>query len=269
MVKKTMAQKPHILLVGCGKMGGALLSGWLTVGCAARVTVLDPHDIAIDSPLVTHVRTLNDIDTPDIVVLAIKPQILGDVCAALKPVIKADTPILSIAAGQTSAAISRHFHDGQPVIRAMPNLPAAIGRGITAAYANQTGAPHKEAADTLLQATGACVWLKDESRMDAVTAVSGSGPAYVFYLIECLAEAGIQAGLPADIAAELARQTVIGAAALADQDDAPAPGTLREHVTSKGGTTEAALSVLMDGRWRDILSEAVAKAKTRAEELSQ
>lgn len=262
------AQAPHILLVGCGKMGGAMVRGWLEAGCAERVTILEPNPLPVSDARITHIHSANDITPADMVVLAVKPQIMADVCATLKPHIGADTPVLSIAAGQTTRAIEGYFHDGRPVIRAMPNLPAAIGKGITAAYANANGAAHKDLADMSLRAVGDCVWLDDESRMDAVTAISGSGPAYLFYLIEALSEAAQKLGLPATIAEGLARQTVIGAAALAEADAQTPVATLRENVTSKGGTTEAALSVLMDGRWQDILNDATAKATARSEELS-
>lgn len=263
-----MTSKPHILLVGCGKMGGALLRGWLTADSADRITVLEPNELPVSDARITHIRTANDITAVDMVVLAVKPQILGDVCAMVQPHIKAATPILSIAAGQTTAAIEQYFHKDQPIIRAMPNLPAAIGEGMTAAYANISGTAHKEMVGLLLKAVGDNVWLDMENQMDAVTAISGSGPAYIFYLIEALTAAAEKLGLPAATASRLARQTVIGAAALAKADEDKSAGTLRENVTSPKGTTDAALSVLMDGRWQEILNEATARAKTRSEELS-
>ena len=262
------AQAPHILLVGCGKMGGAMVRGWLNAGCAGQITILEPNPLSVSDGRITHIQTVDGIDAADIVVLAVKPQGMAEICASLKPYIGKDTPVLSIAAGQTTGVLESYFHAGQPVIRSMPNLPAAVGKGITAAYPNANGAAHKDLADTLLKAVGDCVWLDDESQMDAVTAISGSGPAYIFYLIEALEQAAIQLGLPASTASQLARQTVIGSATLADMDAGTPPATLRENVTSKGGTTAAALSVLMDGRWQDILNDATAQAKARSEELS-
>lgn len=269
MINFPMASKPHILLVGCGKMGAALLRGWLETGSIAHVDVLEPNPLPFADPRVARLNSANEIDPAfDMAVLAVKPQILRDVCAVIKPHVIANKPVLSIAAGQTAAAIEQCFHAGQSVIRAMPNLPASIGHGMTGAYANKAAAAHIDTADALLRAVGECVWLKEETLLDAVTAVSGSGPAYVFYLIECLQEAAIMAGLPKDMAGVLARQTVMGAGALAAEEKDLSATTLRENVTSPGGTTAAALSVLMDGRWQDILTEAVLKAKARSEELS-
>ncbi len=261
------AARPHILLVGCGKMGGALLRGWLQANIVSHVSVLEPGKLPVTDPRVTHLTKLKE-DDYDMVVLAVKPQVMKDACADIKPRIAATIPVLSIAAGQTIAALESYFHPGQPAIRAMPNLPAAIGEGITAAYANKNALPHQSIADQLFKAVGECVWLKEESQMDAVTAISGSGPAYVFYLIETLTEAAIKLGLPAIMAAQLARQTVIGSAALAGDDDQTPAAQLRENVTSKGGTTAAALSVLMDGRFQNLLNEATAKAAARSKELS-
>lgn len=262
-----MTIKPHILLVGCGKMGGALLRGWLQSNSVSHVTVLEPGALPFTDPRIDHLKQIR-ADEYEMVVLAVKPQVMHEACAAIKPYIDAGIPVLSIAAGQTTAALESYLHPGQPIIRAMPNLPAAIGEGITAACTNKTGQDHQSVADTLLKAVGDCVWLNDESLMDAVTAISGSGPAYVFYLIEALSDAAEKLGLPAAIAGQLARQTVIGAAALAGMEDKISAGELRENVTSKGGTTAAALSVLMDGRLANILNEATAKAAARSKELS-
>lgn len=262
------AHAPHILLVGCGKMGGAMARGWLNAGCAGHITILEPNPLPLSDDRITHIQTASGIDGADIVVLAVKPQMMAEICASVKPHIGKDTPILSIAAGQTTGVLESYFHAGQPVIRSMPNLPAAVGKGMTAAYPNANGVAYKDLADTLLKAVGECVWLDDESQMDAVTAISGSGPAYIFYLIEALEQAAQKLGLPAATAAQLARQTVIGSAVLAEVDADTSASALRENVTSKGGTTAAALSVLMDGRWQDILNDATAKAKARSEELS-
>lgn len=249
-------------------MGGAMLRSWLNAGCAGHITILEPNALPVSNEHITHIQTVDGIDAADIVVLAVKPQVMAEICASLKSYVGKDTPVLSIAAGQTTTVLESYLHPGQPVIRSMPNLPAAVGKGVTAAFANEKAAGYTKLADTLLKAVGECVWLDDEKQMDAVTAISGSGPAYIFYLIEALDEAAQKLGLPAAMSASLARQTVIGAAALAEMDPGTPASTLRENVTSKGGTTEAALSVLMDGRWQDILNDATARARARSEELS-
>lgn len=263
----------NIALIGCGKMGSALLRGWLASGIAKHVDVLDPgkmpDDLAADDR-VTHAFGSGDLNNEswDIMVMAVKPQIMEDVCAALVPLVHEGLPILSIAAGKTTSSFLNIFSIGQPVVRAMPNTPAAIGQGITVACTSaQADASIKVMAEQLLLAVGDVLWLENEDLMNAVTAVSGSGPAYVFHLIEAMAKAGEEAGLAPDMAMKLARQTVIGSAALAKEDPAHA-ATLRENVTSPGGTTEAALKILMDGRFQGIMDEAVAAATKRGEELA-
>lgn len=261
-------------LVGCGKMGSAMLSGWLHTDIASRIYVVEPHDGGARSKnakiafyqdcgsLATH----KDID---LVVLAVKPQIMNDVCMQLKSILTPRTLLLSIAAGQTIAGFEKHFGPAQPIIRAMPNTPAAIGKGITVAVPNGTvSMSQREYADAILQSIGQVEWINDESLMDAVTAVSGSGPAYIFYLIETMAKAGEKAGLPAELSMKLARQTVIGSAALAESEHDQSASTLRKNVTSPGGTTEAALKVLMDsGDMQALFDKAIAAAVTRGKEL--
>jgi pyrroline-5-carboxylate reductase len=265
-----------IALVGCGKMGSALLRGWMDASVISHVDVLEPGDVGVSSPFINHVRHAGDfVPAPnrpwDMAVLAVKPQIMEDACAALRPVLLSPgVPVLSIAAGKTLRALKSYLHADQPVIRAMPNTPAAIGKGVSVAAASAEVTPgQKHIAQQVLSAGGAVRWVEDESLMDAVTAVSGSGPAYVFYLIEVLAEAGLRAGLPAELSRDLARQTVVGSAALAAADTDTSPDVLRRNVTSPGGTTEAALSVLMDGRWQKIFDEAIEKAATRSRDLSR
>ncbi|MEO1199011.1 MAG: pyrroline-5-carboxylate reductase [Pseudomonadota bacterium] len=264
-----------VLLLGCGKMGGAMLSGWLDRGLPAEaVTVVDPgpppeivdlinrHGIKLASAPM-------HAEPAGTVIAAVKPQIMGEALTALSPTLLPDALVVSIAAGPTVVDLARPLPDTARIVRAMPNTPAAIGQGITAAFAGP-GVDGAEitATDALLSAIGTVVWVADEALMDAVTAVSGSGPAYVFLLAECLAEAGVEAGLPADIAAQLARATVSGAGALLAASDLPA-GQLRQNVTSPNGTTAAALSVLMaeDGL-KPLLWKAVATAKRRSAELS-
>ncbi|WBU52601.1 pyrroline-5-carboxylate reductase [Paracoccus sp. SCSIO 75233] len=232
-----------LVLVGCGRMGGAMLTGWLAKGIApAAVTVIDPN--AKPDWADKGVR-LNQTppDNPAVLVLAVKPQMMGSVLDELSA--GGDTLVLSVAAGVTLAAYDSAFPAGK-IIRAMPNTPAAIGRGITAIIGNSAAGPEAlDLAEGLLSVVGEVVRLEAESQMDAVTALSGSGPAYVFHMIEAMTQAGMEQGLPEELALQLARATVAGAGALAMSDDTP-PSALREAVTSPGGTTAAGLAKLMD-----------------------
>ena len=264
-----------LVLVGAGKMGGAMLEGWLASGLAPAATVvLDPHPSdAIRALCAERGIPLNpdpgEPSPPEALVLAIKPQALAAVAPSIEPWIGPGTLLVSILAGKTVADLRVQLPRASAVVRAMPNLPASVGCGATGAFANrETEAPQRAAADALLAAVGQVEWLDDEGLIDAVTAVSGSGPAYVFHLAECLAEAGAAAGLPPDIAARLARQTLIGAGELLHRSSLP-PSTLRENVTSPGGTTAAALDVLMaEPGLRRLMRDAVAAAKRRAGELA-
>jgi pyrroline-5-carboxylate reductase len=261
-----------LTLVGAGKMGGAMLSGWLRAGLdPAGTTVIDPspspetkavcaqHGVALNPP---------NLEPADVLVLAVKPQGLADAAPALAPVVGPGTLVISILAGKTIADIAARLPTAA-VVRAMPNLPASIGRGVTGAVASAGVSPRQRAqADALLACVGLVEWLDQEVLIDALTAVSGSGPAYVFHLVEALAEAGCAAGLPRDMADRLARATVTGAGALLDGDPREA-ARLRQDVTSPGGTTAEALAVLMreDGLAK-LMREAVAAAARRAGELS-
>jgi pyrroline-5-carboxylate reductase len=266
-----------IALAGCGKMGAAMGRAWLAGGLAEHLYVIDPNGLPPEWALddrITYCASdavfLGHAARFDILVIAIKPQDVDALCASLKTHLPQSLPVLSIAAGKPVAAYQNHFGQAQPIIRAMPNTPAAIGKGITVACAAPSvSGDVKDMADMLLNALGLNAWVSDEGVFDAVTAVSGSGPAYLFYLIECLMQAGIAVGLEPAFAEKLARQTVIGAAALAEEmRDVPA-AILRENVTSPGGTTAAALSVLMDGRFQQLMTEAVLKAAARSKELSR
>lgn len=262
-----------IVLVGCGKMGSAMVQGWTSKNLLKHAYILDPNGLPeeLQGNDRISLETAENIDfsTIDAVILAIKPQIMADVCANLKPYIDENTPLLSIAAGQSIAKLQSYFQENQPVIRSMPNTPAAIGKGITAAITSHTVSHEtKTLAEQLLQASGDMIWLDDEAQMDAVTALSGSGPAYVFYLMEVMMQAGKDIGLSAKNADKLARQTVIGAAALAETENKTSAAILRENVTSPGGTTAAALEKLMDGRMQELFSEALTAAKDRSIELS-
>lgn len=261
-----------VALLGCGKMGSALLRGWVESGGGMDIHVVEPSELPDEFQRISYIHDYKDVSTLPacgIYVMAVKPQIMDTVCAALRP--SGDALILSIAAGRTIASFTKHFSERQPVIRAMPNTPAAIGKGITAAVANTHVRPlQKDMAMQLLRSTGQLEWLDDEGLMDAITAVSGSGPAYIFLMIEALAAAGEKAGLPKALATALARQTVIGAAALAEADAGTDAITLRRNVTSPGGTTEAALNVLMrDNGLQPLMDEAILAAKRRGKELAE
>jgi pyrroline-5-carboxylate reductase len=262
-----------ILLAGAGKMGGAMLTGWLARGLDARqVAVLEPQPSSEISALATKGVRLNpaakDIGAVATLVIALKPQSFREAGSVLKTFAGPNTLVVSIMAGTTIASIEAAC--GGSVVRAMPNTPAAIGRGITVAVAaKNVNAAQRAVADALLRATGSVEWVDDESLMDAVTAVSGSGPAYVFLLAEELARAGVEAGLPEALATKLARETVAGSGELLHRSDAPS-ATLRQNVTSPGGTTAAALEVLMgpDGM-ASLMIRAVAAATKRSKELAK
>ena len=262
-----------LVLAGAGKMGGALLKGWLARGLdPAGTIVLDPHPspeiaaLCADSGLRLNPQ---DPSPAGALVLGVKPQALEEAAPALSAWIGPDTLVVSILAGKTIADLKRRLPGARAVVRAMPNLPASIGRGATGAVGSPEVGPEARAtADALLSSAGLVAWLDEEGLIDALTAVSGSGPAYVFLMAEALAQAGIAAGLPPDLSERLARATVAGAGALLDADPRDA-GQLRRDVTSPGGTTAAALAVLTrEGGLPDLLADAVEAARRRAGELS-
>lgn len=269
-----------IFLVGAGRMGGALLKGWLAQGVEpGRIFVQEPSlpdDIAASIAsrgIVTGTPPVLP-EPPAVMVLAVKPQVMDEALAGISACAGPRTAILSIAAGCRIADLAKHFPEGTAIVRAMPNTPAAVGRGISALYANAAATPEQaRLCETLMAAVGETVWLDDEGSMDAVTAVSGSGPAYVFLLTECLADAGMAAGLSAELAAKLARATVSGAGELLRQTNLD-PAELRRNVTSPGGTTAAALRVLMGeeserkGPLAELLRRAVEAASRRSRELA-
>lgn len=275
MTRASAPAIPALLLVGCGKMGGALLRGWLGHGLARRYVVIEPGPGAADfaaNPQVERLATADRIP-PDfetgVVVLAVKPQVIGDALPGYRRFVRSGALFLSIAAGKSLSSFARDLGARAAVVRAMPNTPAAIGRGIAVGCANAAVAPaQRTLAERLLAAVGEVAWVDDEALMDAVTAVSGSGPAYVFLLIESLAKAGAAAGLPEELATRLARATVAGAGELARLATDSA-AVLRENVTSPGGTTRAALDVLMgkDGL-EPLLTRAVLAAAKRSRELA-
>ena len=262
-----------IVLAGAGKMGGALLDGWLNGGVAAdRIAVIEPHPSAPIRALAAQGLRLNplpkDIGPIAAMVVAVKPQMFPEAAPFLKPFIAPSSLVVSIMAGATITGIASAC--GGAVVRAMPNTPAAISRGITVAVAAEAvSVAQRGFADGLLRATGAVEWIDDEALMDAVTAVSGSGPAYIFLLAEELARAGVAAGLPEALAQRLARETVAGSGELLHRSDLDA-SALRLNVASPGGTTAAALDVLMgENGLRELMTRAVAAATLRSKELAK
>lgn len=259
-----------LVLLGCGKMGSAMLAGWLRNGLPpASVWVMDPKPS--DWLKAQGVNIGGDLPTnPAIAIIAVKPQMMAAALPDVKIFGNGQTLVISIAAGTPIATFEKMLGDATPIIRAMPNTPAAIGRGITALIGNAKTSPDDmDLAEALLWSIGQTVRLENEGQMDAVTAVSGSGPAYVFHLIETLAAAGVAEGLPADLAMQLATATVGGAGELAEDVD-ESPEQLRINVTSPNGTTQAALEVLMDPDtgFPSLLRRAVAAAAARSRELA-
>jgi pyrroline-5-carboxylate reductase len=264
-----------LLLVGAGKMGGAMLDRWMAGFGSGEIVVLDPF---LDETRATALRAAGCVvaAAPNearnraykTIVLAVKPQSMAETLPVIAPLAVPESVIVSIAAGVRLAKLEAAFPAGQPIVRAMPNTSAQIGRGVTVAVPNaHVSAAQQAAADALLTATGKVAWIADEGLIDAVTAVSGSGPAYVFLLAESLAVAGQRAGLPTDLATLLARETVAGAGALLGGSPLP-PEILRQNVTSPGGTTAAALSVLMaDDGLAALMTRAVEAAKRRSIDL--
>ncbi len=267
-----------LVLAGCGNMGYAMLAGWVKSGKlkAAEVLVVEPADAlraraeALGCPAVADAAGIPADTKPAIVVLAVKPQVIREVTAAYTKFGNGETTFLSVAAGTPVATFAGILGDRTPIVRCMPNTPAAIGKGMMVVFSNSlvSEAARSLVAD-LLSSSGAVATIDDEAQMDAVTAVSGSGPAYIFHFIECLTAAGEQAGLPAGTAKLLAMQTVYGAATLA-AESGEEPGLLRQQVTSPNGTTAAALGVLMGGeRLKSLVGEAVEAARARSVELGK
>ena len=264
-----------LLLVGCGKMGSALLQGWLNAGLeAAQFFVQEPNPDGALADLGVHLN----VDTgalqeaaPSVIILAIKPQLAVDVLPSIALLAAPETLVISLMAGVSINTMSDLLGGEAAFVRTMPNTPAAIGAGMTALYASSgTQEDQKAAAEALLAAVGQTVWLDTEKALDAVTAISGSGPAYLFHMVEALAAAGVNLGLQQDMAAQLAMQTIIGSASMLREDEAD-PRQLRVNVTSPGGTTEAALDVLMgdSGGLVDLMRRATQAAAARAGELAK
>jgi pyrroline-5-carboxylate reductase len=263
-----------LVLVGCGKMGTAMLRGWIAAGVASRFVVVEPAGMppGVGSPAqilwYPEAEALPSDLIADAIVFAVKPQIVDTVLPSYRRCARPGTLFVSIVAGKTLSGLARHLGDAA-IVRTMPNTPAAIGRGITVACANPlVTSAQRQLCDRLLAAIGESSWVEDEGLLDAVTGVSGSGPAYVFLLIETLARAGEAEGLPADLALRLASSTVAGSGELA-RISSESPAQLRENVTSPGGTTRAALDVLMAGNGLEALIKcAVAAAAARSRALA-
>ncbi len=254
-------------LIGCGNMGSALLARW--VDAAETIVVVDPGTPELPSG-VEHIPALpaGTLPRPDVVVLAVKPQVAPTALAGLPALVGPQTVVVSIMAGTLLADLSA-FAGEAAVVRAMPNTPAAVGKGVTALFANGLSDDARASVDRLFERAGPVLWLEGENQFDAVTAVSGSGPAYVFRFIEALAAAGEASGLPAELAEKLARATVVGAAALAEVDPR-SPRDLRAAVTSPGGTTQAGLEALdADPGLPALVRAAVRAAASRSKELAE
>ncbi len=271
----TPSIKPvSITLLGCGKMGSAMLRMWQDRGALSHVHVIKP------SPLPEPFATAQNISyspafdesmvmNSDIFMIAVKPQMLERAIFSVAKHIPERCCILSILAGKELSTLLDFFNNKQPIVRIMPNTPSSIGKGVSAAVANESVTlDQRRKVELLLGVLGSLYWVKDENLMNAIAALSGSGPAYVFYLIEVLSKAGRNIGIPANLAEALARQTVIGSAALAEKDGHIPASTLREDVTSPGGSTAEALRILMDGKLESIFCDALKAAKNRGEELN-
>ncbi len=265
-----------ILLIGCGNMGYAMLKGWLEADPGLAAHVVEPSDALraraaeAGATAVASASELPSDFAPDLIFLAVKPQVMADVVPAYARFAGGPSTFVSVAAGTTIETLAGMLPGATPIIRCMPNTPAAIGQGMMVCCANgHVEESSKSLTTRLLQSSGLVDWIDDEALMDAVTAVSGSGPAYVFHMIECLTRAAVQVGLPEDLGARMAMQTVMGAGQYAASADTP-PGTLREQVTSPGGTTAAALGVLMDeDGLQPLMTKAVTAARDRGRELAK
>ena len=272
-VKRLGEFRGTLVLVGAGKMGSAMLDGWLARGLdPKKIIVIEPQPVKALKALARRGVKLNPKDKVGVasaIVIAVKPQSAPEAVPPLARYIDKTTLVLSIMAGRTIGFLEKSLPTGTAIVRAMPNTPAAIGRGISVAVTNaRISMRQRKQASDLLAAIGKVEWVGDETLMDAVTALSGSGPAYIFLLAECMARAGVAAGLPKELAARLARETVAGSAELLHRSDLDA-ATLRQNVTSPGGTTAAALEVLMGpGGFDQLLTQAIAAATRRSRDLA-
>lgn len=263
----------RLVLVGAGKMGGALARGWLEGGLdASSLTILEPNPSEEIKALAGRGLAVNssDLAPPDVLTLAVKPQSLDAIAPQIAPLVGDRTLVMSILAGKTIADLKARLPRARAIVRAMPNTPAAIGRGVSAAFASSEASPEQRRwSESLLSAVGAFYWLDDETAINAVTAISGGGPAYVFALTEALAAAAERLGLSPELAISLARGTVEGAGELMRRERGSSPTALRRNVTSPAGTTAAALTVLQgQGGLDELMARAAAAACARAEEMA-
>ncbi|MDH5446280.1 MAG: pyrroline-5-carboxylate reductase [Gammaproteobacteria bacterium] len=261
--------------IGGGNMARSLIGGLLASGCSADSIHVSDRDltqltsIKTDLGVHTHESNQSVVDTCDVIVLAVKPQVMKDVVTALSHDNMADKLLITIAAGIETAAIARWLGVDCAIVRSMPNTPALVKSGATGMFANQhTGESQHEIAESILRAVGLTVWVDKEADIDAITALSGSGPAYLFLVMEAMEQAGIKLGLPAETARLLAVQTAFGASKLALEIEED-PAILRERVTSPGGTTEQALKVFEEGQLLALFEQAMTAARDRARELAQ
>jgi len=267
-----MADK--IALVGAGNMAKSLVGGLLRHGIATTSIVAADPDASQRAGMAAHGIVVVEsnsqaIDGAAAIVLAVKPQVLGAVVRDLAKTLHRDQLLISIAAGVPSAAIARWARHGNGIVRCMPNTPALYGAGVTALFANDRVMPRqREIAESILAAVGHFIWVRDEAALDAVTAVSGSGPAYFFYLMEAMIDAGVALGLDPETARTLTLKTAYGAAVMANES-AVEPAQLRRNVTSPGGTTERAISVMDQGRCKALIDDAVRQAARRSQELAR
>ena len=266
-----MSDGVTVLLIGCGKMGGAMLAGWRTWP-GFRAAVVEPKAPVDAGEAITLYADGSELPAdfqPDAVIVAVKPQEMDKVAPLYKRFVRPETVFLSIAAGKTIASFEYYWGGEAAIVRAMPNTPASVGRGVTVLVANdRVSADQRALCQSLLEAVGSVEWVEDEGLLDAVTAVSGGGPAYVFLMIEALADAGVAAGLPRDLSNAIARATVEGSGELSHLSP-EAPETLRKNVMSPGGTTAEAVAVLdaPDGI-RPLFERAIAAATKRSRELA-
>ncbi len=273
--KNTEQQQITATMIGCGNMGSALLKQWLNCGIFKKVTIIKPSPLSNDLqkwPNLFHTDDLKACHSlnSDVIILAIKPQMIEKISDELKESIPAGSLVISVAAGVSISKLQKLIGEDKRYIRNMPNTPCAIGKGVSGSYAqdNITN-DEKKNAQTLFDACGLHLWLEREDLVDSITALTGSGPAYLFYFIEALAQSGEKLGFAPQTSEALARQMVIGSAQLVEDNSTTSPKTLRENVTSPGGTTQAALNRLMDGDLQNILNDALECARSRAIELNK
>jgi pyrroline-5-carboxylate reductase len=266
--------KTRIAFIGAGNMAASLIGGLRAKGLeAAQIRASDPGEetrtrVSAEHGIETFADNAQAIDGADVVVLAVKPQAMKAVCEALRPSLKPDQLVVSIAAGITCASMN-NWLGAQPIVRCMPNTPALLRQGVSGLFATaEVTAEQRQQAQELLSAVGIALWLNEEQQLDAVTAVSGSGPAYFFLLIEAMTAAGVKLGLPADIAAQLTLQTALGAAHMAVSSDVDA-AELRRRVTSPAGTTEAAIKSFQANGFEALVEKALGAAAHRSAEMAE